>query len=1678
MNFSISSIFNRSFDIISLALLATLSIANIALADDDVLLPDYEKRQNVEERLQVLGNGLMGDQIDPSTGALVFSHTDIDIPGNFELPVRLERKRSMGETYRARVDVDFGDWVLNVPKITATTISEGGWKNGGARCSADFNTSFPNSNFFSTYISHDDYHNGISMDAPGAGSRAVLYTTSRSTQANSQNTTPQFPSTAKFVSTDNWYFTCISASDGGEGILGHAPNGDKYRFDHVIVREGNDQRYSQGGRSPKGRFVVSLMATQVTDVHGNTVIYNYDSLDRLTYIQASDGRRINLTYSGSDLLIRTATIQGTTRTWNYAYRDTDYIDPDWLVTAGRVRDNQVLETVTQPDQNQWIFDIDGMYATPKPNTQCPSTAHTLFITHPYGTEGEFHISPRRYRVAEVSTNAEYPDCPDPSGPEPGQLPPPPPPPEIAKIRSYSIASKTLNYSGRSEQWTYGYSTNAAERTNVTTFTDPEGDQERFEHYWSQLASDTHLEGKLRYKEYRDVFGNTLASETYEYVSEEAVGSTEILTRLSPQKERPVRQTKTIQIQDGDTFTTESNYESNFNNLNYSFGLPVERRIYSNVSTTPRITELGHFHDKTQWILGQTESVVKNGRPTLDVGYNPKGQVDSVSRYGTLTRTFGYNPSNGTLAWVKDALLRETSFQNWKRGVAQIILRPDGETEEQNVDNNAWLTSKKDARGNITTYQHDNMGRLTLISPPAAFADTAINYNFGPQSVVQTITKGQSKVTIDYDTLFQPQLEKTEALDSGWVSYVRSEYDGLGRKTFQSFPSLSATENAGSANVYDGLGRVKSVTETVAPYASTVTEYLSGHSTRVTDPEGNQTTTHMDGYKGPGKGDVVRIEQPLGIQTLINRNIWGEMESVTQSGTSGGTTKSLTHEYEYDTDRRLCRYYTPEGGATLYDYDIAGQLIAYAKGQPNAGCVVPNDNSRVTLSYDDVGRLETTLFGDNKTPNITRTYDPDGNVLTVNRGTGLNAVDWTYTYDEMSNLKTETLLLDSKLFGLAYQYNTSSHLTHKTLPTGDIIAYYPDGLGRTTEVEKGTDVLAYGVNYHATGKASSFTYGNGIGFTQNFNARLLPEQFRAYKSVTGTVYCKPGATNCPSQTAAVLALDLTYTYDKNGRVKTITDAAVTNNDRSYNYDGLGRLDSATGPWGASSYSYDALGNILSKTEGSRAVSINYDLSKNRPTQSNDSGVTGIRTIAYDSRGNVTTLGQMAFDYDLSDQPISVSGTMPNGENVPNATSPSGGFPYGGFGSGGGMNSQSIGDGWGDDGDGGSGDCPFWTCDTPPDDGGDDPGNPGDFPGGGSGGTGGGDGNGSGNGDGTGGNTGGGTTSPTPPPASDYETVFRNYVYDGNLKRVKSTINGKRIYNIYDASGALVYVEAQEDDPNGSGQIYTETAYVSGPMGTLARIKDGTITYLHPDHLGSAVAGTDSNSAVAWRESYTPYGEAMVINAANDNQAGFTGHIKDATTGLNYMQARYYDPVIGRFLSIDQVTFMDTGKPGMFNRYAYTLNNPINMIDPDGNHPIIWGLNAVHKGYKGYKAGKKAHKIYKAGKVRRSVPLPVIFPGDAVPNPNDNPAEDNDSTMSNDMAEPKITPIPGETPAEFTERITRECKQSCIDQATGEIESGEDEMPPVGGDIGDKVGQCTHKCIDDIIEQVDDEDFDHE
>lgn len=135
---------------------------------------------------------------------------------------------------------------------------------------------------------------------------------------------------------------------------------------------------------------------------------------------------------------------------------------------------------------------------------------------------------------------------------------------------------------------------------------------------------------------------------------------------------------------------------------------------------------------------------------------------------------------------------------------------------------------------------------------------------------------------------------------------------------------------------------------------------------------------------------------------------------------------------------------------------------------------------------------------------------------------------------------------------------------------------------------------------------------------------------------------------------------------------------------------------------------------------------------------------------------------------------------------------------------------------------------------------------------------------------------------------------------------------------------------------SNRLSAATEYVRAGGTEVLQIKGTWGQYLYHDHLGSRVAMADSAAGIWWNEAYNPYGEKRIDPDRNKDNLGFAGHVQDDVTGLTYMQARYYDPVTGRFLSPDPVQF-SPGAPQMFNRYSYVNNDPINLRDPDGRCP---------------------------------------------------------------------------------------------------------------------------------------------
>lgn len=112
-------------------------------------------------------------------------------------------------------------------------------------------------------------------------------------------------------------------------------------------------------------------------------------------------------------------------------------------------------------------------------------------------------------------------------------------------------------------------------------------------------------------------------------------------------------------------------------------------------------------------------------------------------------------------------------------------------------------------------------------------------------------------------------------------------------------------------------------------------------------------------------------------------------------------------------------------------------------------------------------------------------------------------------------------------------------------------------------------------------------------------------------------------------------------------------------------------------------------------------------------------------------------------------------------------------------------------------------------------------------------------------------------------------------------------------------------------------------------------------LHRDQLASVRGLTGADGLRAERATYRPFGEQdeFTFTLAANETKGFIGERYDADAGLQYLNARYYDPKLGLFLQPDwwEVTQAGVGT----NRFAYARNDPINKFDPKGNESLeLW------------------------------------------------------------------------------------------------------------------------------------------
>ena len=186
--------------------------------------------------IRPLSTDAFGEKINLKDGDVRFEWTDIDIPGNSNIPIRLQRVLKIeGTTMGGELGgFDLGG-SFDVPYLGGV-FPVTGWQVNGTlpnnRCS---NPAPPPS--ATNHISASDYWTGNSLHIPGESDELML--------AQPSNTIPEISDDQSYpwITKSFWRISCLPQTKNGypgEGFLAISPNGDKYYFDWVVTKH----RYS------------------------------------------------------------------------------------------------------------------------------------------------------------------------------------------------------------------------------------------------------------------------------------------------------------------------------------------------------------------------------------------------------------------------------------------------------------------------------------------------------------------------------------------------------------------------------------------------------------------------------------------------------------------------------------------------------------------------------------------------------------------------------------------------------------------------------------------------------------------------------------------------------------------------------------------------------------------------------------------------------------------------------------------------------------------------------------------------------------------------------------------------------------------------------------------------------------------------------------------------------------------------------------------------------------------------------------------------------------------------------------------------------------------------------------------------------------------------------------------
>jgi RHS repeat-associated protein len=492
----------------------------------------------------------------------------------------------------------------------------------------------------------------------------------------------------------------------------------------------------------------------------------------------------------------------------------------------------------------------------------------------------------------------------------------------------------------------------------------------------------------------------------------------------------------------------------------------------------------------------------------------------------------------------------------------------------------------DANGVVTTLAYDGIGRLTTTTVDSGGIAAATTINYNTAGLISKITRPNGAyLQYTYDAAHR--VIKVQDNTSSSIEYDRNN---LGDVTARRIKDSGASILLAQTATFDELGRL--LTFVGASSQTWTSAYdKTDNLVTVTDPR-----THTFSRTFDSVNRLIRETNEDSQQVNLTLNGKDEV-------TNYADPRSLNTGYVRSGFGDIIRRASPDSGTTDTVYNALGLPTQITDGRG----VVTN------LTYDNAGRLLTKQYPAATYENLTYIWDDTaGGNKGISRLTSVGDANGTlaWKYDALGRKVMESRTTSGTAYGSTYGYDADGNVVQIADPTGHIISYTRDLLGRITAISwqagPGGTVLPIitGVTYQPFGAVASISYANGLTLSRTYDQDYRLTRTLVEYAPTHVVY-----------------MSRRYTYD-GVNLTAIADDVTAARNESYAYTFSNRLSEGDGLWGILTWGYDGVGNRTSQQLGSATASaFNYP-STNNKLASVTQGATTLRAFTHDGGGNIT------------------------------------------------------------------------------------------------------------------------------------------------------------------------------------------------------------------------------------------------------------------------------------------------------------------------------------------------------------------------------------------------------------------------------------------------------------------------